>query len=244
VPAGYPLTVHAATDVTVAGTTIDGWDIYGWLNIKAPNVTVTNTRVHCASTGECVHTYADGLRMTRVDIGPDVTNPNPDYAGIAIMDGAGASAVATRNIYRGINAHNTGDGLRCDGGFTLVDSWVHNLGFGGGLHGDGCQATNTGNMLFTGNRIDGGNTSVFLIQSNPSGIVINNNLLTCVSASGEQTSYITNVGPSVPQGGVVFSNNTLAGSCQAGWDGSSSVYQWNSSNWFGNTSGGSVVPAP
>jgi hypothetical protein len=240
VPAGTALTVHSSTTVTTAGTVIDGWDIHGYLEIKAANVTVRNTRVRCDASGACEHTMASGLRMSRVDIGPD-----SGYGGIAIMDGGSSSAGASRNIYSGINIHNVGDGLRCDGGFTLQDSWVHNLELGNGVHSDACQATAGGSMVFRHNVIEGGNTSCFLIQSNPSGVLIEDNLLLGVHGSGEQTSYATNVGPSVPQGGVVFRNNVINYDWQSGVDGSSSVYQWNSTTWSGNThTDGKAIPAP
>jgi len=250
VPAGTTLTVHSGdVNVSASNTTIDGWDITGhlFINSGVTNTTIKNTRVRCNSSGECFHNFSSGLlTVTRVSIGPDVLNTA--NAGIAIMDGAGATASTSRSVYGGIEIKNVGDGIRCDGGFTFINSYVHNLGFGGGLHGDSCQATNTGNMLFRHNWMEGGNTSVFLIQSNPSNVLIDKNWLGCVKPAGqtEQTSYITNVGPSVPQGGVVVSNNEMKiDACQSGVDGSSSVYQWNSTTWSNNfLPNGSTIPIP
>jgi hypothetical protein len=239
VPAGTTLTVHGATDVMVAGTVIDGWDIYGWLNIRADNVTVRNSRVRCAATGECVHSYADGLRVDHVEIGPDT-----GYAGIAIMDGGGSGAPASRDIYSHVNAHNTGDGLRCDGGFSLTDSWVHNLELGGGAHSDGCQALDVGGMEFDGNVIEGGNTSCFLLQSHGPGIIeVKDNLLLGVHASGVQTSYALNVDgtDSVPPGSVYFHGNVLNRDWQVG-PFSTDTYAFDAAHWYQNryTDGASI----
>jgi hypothetical protein len=239
VPPGTVLTVHSGdVNVSVSGTVIDGWDITGhlYINSGVDNVTVKNSRVRCNGSGECFHSFSDGsMTVTRVDIGPNSLNTtNP---GIAIMDGAGTSASPSRHIYGGVQIQNVGDGIRCDGGFTFTNSYVHNLGFGGGVHSDSCQATNNGNMLFKHNWMEGGNTSVFLIQSNPANITITMSWLGCIKDvnTGEQTSYITNVGPSVPQNGVIVSNNEMKiDKCQSGVDGSSSVYIWSTTNWFGN----------
>lgn len=238
--------MHGSTVVTAFGTVIDGWDIQGRLDIKADNVVVRNTRIRCSNNDGCLHNYGGhNLRVSRVDIGHD-----SGYGDIAIMDGGVSGGTATNAIYSGVNIHNVDDGVRCDGDFTVTGSWIHSLAMGTAAHSDGCQVSDTdanpdpGNVVFTGNVVEGGNTSCFIVQGNPSNVLIEDNMLLGVSAAGEQTSYAINVGASVPQGGVLFVNNVMNRNWQAGIDGSSSNYQWNSTTWSGNTYTDGTVATP
>jgi hypothetical protein len=219
--------VHGSTTVTTNGTVIDGWDIHGYLIIDADNVLVRNTRVRCVPIdGECTHTSGDGLLMSHVDIGPDSGN-----LGIAVMDGGGPGAVASRNIYEFLHIHNVTDGIRCDGGFTLRESYIHAIAGG---HSDSCQGTQVGNMLFDHNTMVGGDTSCVFLQIHAGGVIIRNNYLLAGSGTGWVSSYAVLVADTAPQGGVQFRDNVLGRGWQSGPDGSAASYHW-TGLWSGNT---------
>lgn len=262
VPAGTLLTPSGSLNITTGGSDplhpriIENLDVSGRVDVRADNVLIRNTRIRCGDG--CLHNYGGhNLRVDHVDIGH-----GSGYGDIAIMDGGACvpgsnpcvQAGASNAVYTAVHIHNVDDGVRCDGDLTVQDSLIEKLAMGTSAHSDGCQVSDTtddsrpdpGWITFRHNVIEGGNTSCFIVQGQPVGpILIEGNYLKAVSLANEQTSYATNVGPGVPQGGVVVRNNVLTHGWQSGPDGSSSVYHWTSTNWSGNTyDDGTAVPIP
>lgn len=164
------------TEVTKAGTVIDGKDIRCGLLIRANNVTISRSRVTAqAQIPIRTEDGRTGVKISDVEI---VGQPGC-IAGIGYM---GWTALR-------VNIHGCGDGVRIENGSTLQDSWIHDFwdGTENGQqvdtpHHDGAQSTGGSDIVIRHNRIDNPHdqTSCVLIGDEfgtPSNILIERNYL-------------------------------------------------------------------
>ena len=162
------------TEITRAGTVIDGRDIRCGLLIRANNVTVSRSRVTArAQIPIRTEDGRTGVRISDVEI---VGQPGC----IAAIGYMGWTALR-------VNIHGCGDGVRIENGSTLQDSWIHDFwdGTENGRqidtpHHDGAQSTGGSDIVIRHNRIDNPHdqTSCVLIGDefgNPSNILIERN---------------------------------------------------------------------
>jgi hypothetical protein len=170
------------TEITGAGTVIDGKDIRCAILIRADNVTVKRSRV-TASFQWAVRT-ADGVRGFQIVDSEIVGQPGCE-AGLTFTNWTGIR----------LNIHGCSDGARAEGNVLLQDSWIHGLyGGGGGAdppHKDGVQATGSSNVVIRHNRIENPSdqTSVILVGGEngvPSNWLIERNYLD----GGNYTIYL------------------------------------------------------
>jgi hypothetical protein len=177
---GVQLTPFACTgdvtEITKAGTVIDGKDIGCGLLIRTDAVTISRSRV---STGQDIPIRTEdgrrGLRITDVEIAGQ-----PGCIAAIGYEGW----TATR-----VNIHGCGDGVRIENGSTLQDSWIHDFWDGtkngqqiDDPHHDGAQSTGGSNLTVRHNRIDNPHdqTSCMLIGGefgSPSNVLIEDNYL-------------------------------------------------------------------
>jgi hypothetical protein len=250
IPKGTGLTRQSNTyyKITRAGTVINGWDFAGQVEIRANNVTIKNSRVHC--TDACV-TLAPGYRgmvLSHDDIGLD-SGWGQSPIGV-IMGGMVDSPTAVDdNILQYLHIHNVGDGLRVEGNVTVRYNYIHALDMtGDGAHSDGVQTFGGPWALFFHNTIEGGNTSDILVQGGASSNwVIDDNLLLGRrdSSSGAITSFAIGFdNESCPKGGCKFVHNKVNRTWES--DVSYDAGPWNAGNWYGNTfvDNGETVPVP
>lgn len=164
------------TEITTAGTVIDGKDIRCGLLIRTDNVTISRSRV---STGQDIPIRTEdgrrGARITDVEIAGQ-----PGCIAAIGYEGW----TATR-----VNIHGCGDGVRIENGSTLQDSWIHDFWDGtkngqqiDDPHHDGAQSTGGSDLTIRHNRIDNPHdqTSCMLIGGefgSPSNVLIEDNYL-------------------------------------------------------------------
>lgn len=118
---------------------------------------------------------------------------NGQGAGIVVY--AQGTSDAVRATMRYLNIHNGSDGGRFDGWVLLEHSWVHGLLTGPGAHSDGAQSTGGPYQTYRCNRVEGGNTSSFIIAQdgcgcgNPAHVTFDRNWFEGMSGSGWTTSF-------------------------------------------------------
>jgi hypothetical protein len=161
VPAGTKLTVHRGDIVvTTPGTVIDSMDIYGFVTIKAANVTIKNSRVRGSGPG----TFNTGLincnaAQCKNALIEDVLLV-PDYPSIWLDGVIGhdftARRVHTYNVVDGFGVYNT-TGPAAN--VTIESSYVHDLSFfspdpnhsDNKTHNDAIQIQGGSNISIVGN---------------------------------------------------------------------------------------------
>jgi len=173
---GYPCS-GGVTEITRAGTVIDGKDVHCGLLIRTDNVTISRSRV-VTGTEVPIRTE-DGRRGLRIVDTEIDGSPGGCIAAIGYE-----GWTATR-----VDIHGCGDGVRIEDGSTLQDSWIHDFWDGtingrpvDDPHHDGAQSTGGSGLTIRHNRIDNPHdqTSCILIGGefgSPSNVLIENNYL-------------------------------------------------------------------
>ena len=142
VPAGVQLTPSTDLEVWEAGAVLDGLDVQGCLTVRAPDVTVRNSRITCDS---------EQLRAVSLVDAPGFVMEDSE------IDGRGKAEVAigwSGYTLRRVEVRGTHDGPRLGDGVTIEDSWVHDLVRADGVHTDGAQSTSGAGILVRHNTFD------------------------------------------------------------------------------------------
>lgn len=174
VPAGITLKVHTGDLViTQDNTVIDGLDVRGFIEVRAKNVVIRNTKVRGTYTERyrALIRVENGFSATIEDSELAAANPSPWVDGIR-----GFNFTARR-----VNIHNVIDSVHIYGSnVTLENSWLHdNLHYandpawnGGPSHDDSIQITQGSNLRFLNNNISGSTSAGFMVTQGQ-GIVSN-----------------------------------------------------------------------
>jgi Bacterial TSP3 repeat len=148
VPDGWrPSATHNGTlTVSQAGTQINGMLVTGSIEVRAPNVTIRNSRVYGRIYNQANNTMYNGLLVEDTEIGPDSGNNNQTAGSL----GSGGY------VARRVHIHNSTEGFRV-GGFNysrgvagpvvIQDSFVDLDDNGSCAHADGVQEFDWGPRL-------------------------------------------------------------------------------------------------
>ena len=173
VPKGTVLTKHVGDlVVTTPGVTISNLDIYGYVTIQAPNVTIKNSRVHGGPTPAPMGSYA-----LVTDVSAKATNfvlqdseLFPDHPNMWIDGIKGFNYTLDR-----VNIHSTVDTAKIYGNnATIRNSWLHDTIYytndprdaGGHTHNDGVQVLSGSNIHIYNNTITGSNNAAMQVTQN------------------------------------------------------------------------------
>ena len=168
-PAGRSLKRHDGDlTITTAGAVVDGLDIYGFVTIKAPNVTLRNSIVRggvATRQTNLITSTAPGVLITDTELAPQ--RPSVDIDG---LKGYGFTA-------RRLDVHDVVDSVLIWGDDTTVEaSWLHdNLHYasdprqgGGPSHDDNIQVQGGDNIRIRGNATDGAYNSALQVTQDVS----------------------------------------------------------------------------
>jgi hypothetical protein len=164
VPAGTALTVHRGDMVvTTPGTVIENLDVYGFIQIRAANVTVRKCRVRGTSgrannTGliDCNHTAVRNAVIEDCLL-------IPDFPSVWLTGVIGKEYTARRcdvsQVVDGFGAYNSS--IRTDPTNVVIESnYIHDLSWfssdpnhSDGTHNDGVQVQGGANVTIRGNNI-------------------------------------------------------------------------------------------
>ncbi len=156
VPSGTALTPrYGDLVVTTPGTRLDGIDLHGFLDIKAPDVVVTNSviRGRATSTNKSL-IHSTGARVTITDTTLVPSNPSVDVDGLK-----GYGFTASR-----LDISGTVDTALIYGSDTsITNSWLHDNAHyasdpsqgGGPSHDDNVQVQGGNNIRIKGNSMSG-----------------------------------------------------------------------------------------
>jgi hypothetical protein len=178
VPASTKLSVvDGNLTVTEAGAVIEGKDIRGCVDVKAPNVTIRRSKVACTDF-YVIGSFTDsnsGGNLLIEDVEVDCKNTNGT--------GIGSYGLVARRL----NVHNCENGFDIDSNVTVVDSYIHDLFEGSAGHADGIQLAGGAHITIRHNTIfDPGGTSAIISHPNAnSDVLVTGNLL----AGGAYTLY-------------------------------------------------------
>jgi hypothetical protein len=167
VPAGTQLTVYNGDlTITTPGATYAGLDIYGFVRVEAPNVTIKDSIIRggpATSNTAIIYDLSDAATNLLVEDSEIVpADPSVYIDGI---DGWNYTALR-------LNIHGTVDGAKMFGtNATMQDSWIHDLvtyqhdpSHGGGIsHNDDVQILSGSNLKVLGNDLEGGSNSAIQI---------------------------------------------------------------------------------
>jgi hypothetical protein len=109
------------TEVTEPGATLDGCRFAGGLEINAPDVTVTRSRIE-----GIIQPHRDLQDLTLIDVEIDGTGPLDPNAETAI---GGSNYTCIR-----CHIHDTGRGARMENNVHIEDSYLHDFPFQEGFH--------------------------------------------------------------------------------------------------------------
>jgi hypothetical protein len=158
VPSGRALTRHNGNLViTKAGATYDSLDVHGFVDVRAPNVTIRRSIIRggtaTGNRGLITNTTASATNLLVEDCDLIPTNPSVWLDGVK-----GANFTVRRvNIDGGVV-----DGVKVHGNNVVVeDSWIHDLSYyssdpnqgGGPTHNDGIQVLGGSNITIKHNTI-------------------------------------------------------------------------------------------
>jgi hypothetical protein len=119
---GVTLTAYTGpSTITTTGTVIDGKQINGELRINANNVTVRRSRINGRIFTEYSNRYT-GILLEDVEIDGGNTT-------LACLGPSGFSA-------RRVHIRNCAQGINSSGGFTLEDSYIHDIYGTGDVHAE------------------------------------------------------------------------------------------------------------
>lgn len=246
VPAGVSLTNSGGLTVTKAGTVLSGLNINGSVLVRAPNVTIKNSRIYGrVDTGD--QSQYPGTMIDHVEIiGPYSPSNDGGYPGVGYTD-------YTCNA---CNIHGWGKGFDLVTNVVITNSWVHDIQvFGdpanGGSHNEAILSVGGSNFTIVNNNLDSGNApnvSASLALYSQLGSITNvlaqGNLFNgggyCVYAGLAGTRGASN---------VRFLDNTFGSKYnpKCGYYGPGTAYQGgNGDVWSGNIlqSSGAEVPTP
>ena len=200
VPAGERLETSGMLIIYIAGTKITNLDINGPVIIKAPDVTLMNSRVRNA-----------GIDVIRID---------PGVSGVLIQDceidgvgtgNDGSNGIRGSGTFLRNNIKHVENGITLDDSATIADNYIHDLQASGSPHYDGIQIDgNISNVLISHNTIINGHgqTAAVMIDNyfGPiSNIHVENNRL----IGGGYTVYSDGQFNEAKIAGVNFINNRL-----------------------------------
>jgi hypothetical protein len=198
--ADVPLRPSGNLVVSVRGTLVTNLDIFGSVEINAPDVTLMNSRVRNA--------------------GFDVIRIKPGISGVTIQDceidgrgsgNEGSNGIRGSGTFLRNNIKNVENGITLDGSATIKDNYIHDLRASGSPHYDGIQIDGgVSNVTISHNTVINlnGQTSAVMIDNyfGPiSNIQIENNRL----IGGGYTVYSDGQFGDAKISGVVFLNNRL-----------------------------------
>ncbi len=164
VPKGTKLKKHEGElIVSEAGKVIDGLEVRGSISVRAPNVTIKNTRVIGVKelrTG-LIASRSTGLKVQNSEIYSTHRNPNTNgvMGSNFILDG-----VEIRDVVDQVHIHGAGN-------VTIKNSWLHsNIHYandpnwgGGPSHDDNIQIVSGSNIVITNNRLSGSYNAAIMI---------------------------------------------------------------------------------
>jgi hypothetical protein len=193
---------------------LQGLDINGSVNSGVSNVVIQNTRIRCTNEDQWCLSVGPHTVVQDTEIGGGA-NGSTFTAAIGVWSGGSSSG----NVFQRVNIHNTSDGMRIDGGTTIVDSYIHNLVMGDsaapGAHSDGIQSTGGSNVVVKHNSFQSGNNCNVFVQwlsgnEQIKNYTVTGNKFTAGNRNGEQTSYgVCAYGTGVP-GPVAVTNNMFS----------------------------------
>jgi membrane-bound lytic murein transglycosylase B len=209
VPAGTQLTVYNGDlTITTPGATYADLDIYGFVRVEAPDVTIKNSIIRggpATSNTAIIYDLSDAATNLLVE-DSEIVPADPSV----FIDGIdGWNYTALR-----LNIHGTVDGAKMFGpNATMEDSWIHDLvtyqndpsHADGVSHNDDVQVLSGSNLRIIGNDLEGGhNTAIQLSQDNGplTDILIDSNW----ADAGNVTFNIANK-PLASLAGVTVTNN-------------------------------------
>ncbi len=147
VPAGTELTPYTGKYViTEPGTVIDGKILNDCVEIKAKNVTIKRSKIHCKNEGGMIIRVFDELV-------PDasVLIEDSEITG----DGEGLGIGFGHYTLRRVNMHDLNEGPRVSDGAVIEDSWIHGLVFTDEKdHQDVLQTTGGTGMIVRHNTLE------------------------------------------------------------------------------------------
>ncbi len=208
-PAGTQLTVYNGDlTITTPGATYSDLDIYGFVRVEAPDVTIKDSIIRggpATSNTAIIYDLSDTATNLLVEDSEIVpADPSVYIDGI---DGWNYTALR-------LNIHGTVDGAKMFGpNATMEDSWIHDLVTypddpsqnGGQSHNDDVQVLSGSNLQIIGNDLEGGsNSAVQLSQDHGllTDILIDSNW----ADAGNVTFNIANK-PLASLSGVTVTNN-------------------------------------
>jgi hypothetical protein len=167
VPPGTKLTPrHGDLTITRAGTVVSNLEIFGTVSIKAPNVTIKNSRIRAQqpkSTG-VVNSKAAGVVIQDTEILSD--HHNSDINGVMGW-GFTLDRVNIHHVVDHVHIHGAGQ-------VTIKDSWLHsNTHFekdpnwgGKPSHDDNVQIVSGSDIRIEGSTIEGAHNAAIMIGQN------------------------------------------------------------------------------
>ena len=164
VPVGTVLRAyHGDLVITTPGTVIDSLDVFGFVTIKAANVTIKNSRVRGSGPGSTNTGLINCTSAAVVNaVIQDVTLV-PDYPSVWLDGVIGHDFTATRvntsGVVDGFGVYNTGGPAA---NVTIASSWVHDLSYfspdpnhpDNQTHNDAIQIQGGSNIQVVGNELD------------------------------------------------------------------------------------------
>lgn len=202
-PAGLALKPSGPLVIATPGIVIQSLDISGDVVIKAPNVTLLNSKV-----------TSGGFYVVRIEKGlTGVTVQNCEIDN----QGAGGTGITGQGSFLANNIHGAADGINVWGDDTVIqDNYIHGMAGPPSAHFDSIQADGAfKNLIIEHNTVinEHGQTSAIMLDNywGPiDNVKINNNLL----IGGGYTVYINEsaqgtAGPAGPVTNVSFTDNVL-----------------------------------
>jgi hypothetical protein len=160
VPAGTTLTpYYGDLNITEAGATYNGLDIHGFVTVRAPNVTITNSIIRggvesATNVGIVTNVSTNGTNFVLTD-----SELVPEFPSVYIDGIKGWNYTLNR-----VNIHGTVDTAKVFGdNATIENSWLHDTVYydhdpyqgGGHTHNDGVQVLSGTNIHIQHNTITG-----------------------------------------------------------------------------------------
>lgn len=182
VPDGTVLTQsYGNLTITQAGTVINGWDIHGFVTVKADNVTIKNSIIRGGDPGtvnmSLIAAYNGNVNLVIQDSTLVGAYPSPYLDGLK-----GKNFTATR-----LDIYNVVDTVLILGdNATIQDSWLHaNTHFDpdprtpdGFSHDDNIQIEGGRNIVVRNNTLEGANNAAIMVTQNvarTSGVMVSAN---------------------------------------------------------------------